>query len=156
MMGLVGGSIWHFIKGFRHSATGERFKGALRSMSKRGPIIGGNFAIWGGLFSTFDCLLNKGRAREDYWNSIIAGALTGGVIQMRGGFSRFCSGALVGGIFLALLEGAQVLIGKIMIQQQMNEEWLSYVPEPPTSGDPVPYDEREFDFVPGQRRMELV
>lgn len=151
MMGLVGGSIWHFAKGFRHSAVGEGFKGALRNMSKRGPVVGGNFAVWGGLFSTFDCILNKVRAKEDAWNSIAAGFLTGGFLQMRGGFSRALSGAIVGGIFLAVLEGAQVLIGKLMILQQMDEAWANYVPDPPKSGIPIPIDDHEFDFIPSNR-----
>lgn len=41
--------------------------------------------MWGGLFSTFDCTLVALRHKEDPWNSIAAGALTGGFLQLRTG-----------------------------------------------------------------------
>jgi hypothetical protein len=46
--------------------------------------------VWGGLFSTFDCTLVAVRRKEDPWNSIAAGALTGGFLQLRTGGSA-CS-----------------------------------------------------------------
>ena len=50
------------------------------------PGLAGNFAVWGGLFSTFDCVLSGVRKKEDPWNSIISGAATGGVLAARGGW----------------------------------------------------------------------
>jgi len=44
----------------------------------------GNFAVWGGMFSTFDCCLMFVRGKEDPWNSIGSGALTGAVLMARG------------------------------------------------------------------------
>ena len=44
----------------------------------------GNFAVWGGLFSTFDCCLMGIRGKEDPWNSIGSGAITGAVLAARG------------------------------------------------------------------------
>lgn len=44
----------------------------------------GQFAVWGGLFSTFDCSLVAIRGKEDAWNAISAGAMTGGVLAARG------------------------------------------------------------------------
>ena len=44
----------------------------------------GNFAVWGGMFSTFDCCLMAVRGKEDPWNSIGSGALTGAVLMIRG------------------------------------------------------------------------
>ncbi len=41
--------------------------------------------MWGGLFSTFDCTLVAVRHKEDPWNSIAAGALTGGFLSLRTG-----------------------------------------------------------------------
>lgn len=46
----------------------------------------GNFAVWGGLFSVFDCTLARVRRTEDAWNAIISGALTGGLLAMRSAF----------------------------------------------------------------------
>lgn len=47
-------------------------------------ITAGNFAVWGGLFSTFDCCLMGLRGKEDPWNSIGSGAITGAVLAARG------------------------------------------------------------------------
>lgn len=43
----------------------------------------GSFAIWGGLFSMIDCSLVKARGKEDPWNSITSGALTGAILASR-------------------------------------------------------------------------
>lgn len=43
----------------------------------------GSFAIWGGLFSMIDCSLVKARGKEDPWNSISSGALTGAILASR-------------------------------------------------------------------------
>ena len=45
--------------------------------------IAGNFAVWGGLFSAIDCSLVYIRKKEDPWNSITSGALTGAVLSVR-------------------------------------------------------------------------
>lgn len=54
-------------------------------MKERSPIVGGNFAVWGGMFSTIDCSLVYLRQKEDPWNSIMSGALTGGILAARNG-----------------------------------------------------------------------
>lgn len=54
-MGAIGGSAWHFIKGMKNSPKGERFLGGTQAVRLNAPRIGGSFAVWGGLFSTFDC-----------------------------------------------------------------------------------------------------
>ena len=48
----------------------------------------GNFAVWGGMFSTFDCCLMYARGKEDPWNSIGSGALTGAVLMARGSYYK--------------------------------------------------------------------
>lgn len=46
-------------------------------------MLGGNFGIWGTMFSTFDCTVKGVRQKEDHWNSIIAGFFTGGSLAIR-------------------------------------------------------------------------
>lgn len=53
------------------------------AIKERAPIIGGNFAVWGGMFSTIDCTLVYLRQKEDPWNSIISGFATGGILAAR-------------------------------------------------------------------------
>ena len=62
---------------------GERFVGAISSVKARAPVTGGNFGIWGGMFSTFDCAVKGWRQKEDAWNAIISGFMTGGCLALR-------------------------------------------------------------------------
>ena len=65
----IGGSLWHGVKGFRNSPYGERRIGALTAIKARAPVLGGNFGVWGGLFSTFDCAVKGIRKKEDPYNA---------------------------------------------------------------------------------------
>ncbi|KAJ8907182.1 hypothetical protein NDN08_003664 [Rhodosorus marinus] len=107
-MGAIGGSIWHFFKGARNSPRGQRFLGAIDAVKVKGPALGGSFAVWGGVFSSFDCLLVGVRGKEDPWNSIASGAITGGVLAARSGPSAMAKSAAVGGLLLALIEGMAI------------------------------------------------
>ena len=77
-------------------------------------LVAGNFAVWGGLFSTFDCTLVAVRRKEDPWNSIISGAATGGVLAARGGWRAAGRSAAVGGVLLAMIEGLNIFLTKMM------------------------------------------
>lgn len=109
-MGAIGGSVWHFVKGARNSPRGARFRGAIDAVKMRAPVLGGNFAVWGGMFSFFDCTMQGIRHREDPLNSIASGAITGGVLAMRSGPSAAAKSALIGGVLLALIEGMGIMI----------------------------------------------
>ena len=65
----------------------RRLVGGLTAVKNRVPQVAGNFAIWGGLFSAFECTLIYFRSKEDPWNSIMSGALTGGVLAARTGIT---------------------------------------------------------------------
>ncbi|NWS14095.1 TI17A translocase, partial [Pachyramphus minor] len=74
-MGAIGGGIFQAIKGFRNSPVVTAFPV---------PVPGaGSFAVWGGLFSMIDCSLVRVRGKEDPWNSITSGALTGAILAAR-------------------------------------------------------------------------
>lgn len=57
----------------------------------------GNFAVWGGLYSSFDCALIAIRDKEDPWNSIGSGAITGAVLAARSGVKASLGAAVAGG-----------------------------------------------------------
>ena len=57
--------------------------GAMSVIKARAPVTGGNFGVWGGMFSTFDCAVKGVRQKEDMWNAIISGFLTGGCLAAR-------------------------------------------------------------------------
>lgn len=113
-MGAIGGTIWHSIKGARSSPSGARLRGAVDAVKLRVPVLGGSFAVWGGLFSTFDCALVGVRGVEDPFNSIAAGASTGGLLAARQGGRAVVRGAAVGGVLLALIEGMGILMVRVL------------------------------------------
>ncbi|XP_052198548.1 mitochondrial import inner membrane translocase subunit TIM17-2-like [Diospyros lotus] len=117
-MGAVGGSAFHFLKGVYNSPKGERLIGGSQAVRMNAPRIGGSFAVWGGLFSAFDCTMVYARQKEDPWNSIIAGAATGGFLQMRQGLPAASRSALFGGVLLALIEGAGIMLNKVLSPPQ--------------------------------------
>ena len=112
-MGAGGGGIWHLIKGARNSPSGEKLSGAVQGLRANAPRLGGSFAVWGGLFSTFDCGLVFLRKKEDPWNSIMSGALTGGTLAIRNGPRQVAINAAMGGVFLGLIEGVGILITRM-------------------------------------------
>lgn len=115
-MGAIGGSLWHGIKGFRNSPYGERRIGMITAIKARAPVTGGNFGVWGGMFSTYDCVVKGIRKKEDPYNSIIAGFLTGGSLAIRGGFKAARNGAIMCAIFLAVIEGVGIGIQRVMAE----------------------------------------
>ncbi|KAK7204750.1 mitochondrial inner membrane translocase subunit Tim17/Tim22/Tim23/peroxisomal protein PMP24 [Myxozyma melibiosi] len=113
-MGVIGGTIWHGIKGFRNSPTGERRAGAFSAIRSRAPVVGGNFGSWGGVFSIFDCTIKGIRRKEDPFNPIMAGFCTGGALAMRGGFKHARNSAITCGCLLAVFEGVGMVISRML------------------------------------------
>lgn len=80
----------------------------------RAPVLGGNFGVWGGLFSTYDCAMKGIRKKEDPWNAIGAGFLTGGSLAIRGGFAAARNGAIACAVLLAIIEGVGIGFQRMM------------------------------------------
>ncbi|EEU40544.1 uncharacterized protein NECHADRAFT_91387 [Fusarium vanettenii 77-13-4] len=127
-MGAIGGTIWHGIKGFRNSPYGERRIGAITAIKMRAPVLGGNFGVWGGLFSTFDCAVKGVRQKEDPYNAIIAGFFTGGSLAIRGGYKAARNGAIGCAVLLAVIEGVGIGFSKMLAGSTKLE-----APQPPPS-----------------------
>ncbi|ODQ82415.1 hypothetical protein BABINDRAFT_30454 [Babjeviella inositovora NRRL Y-12698] len=128
-MGVIGGSIWHGIKGFRNSPYGERRIGMLSAIKARAPVVGGNFGVWGGLFSTFDCSVKAVRKREDPWNAIIAGFFTGGALAFRGGKKHTLQSAIMCSILLGVFEGVGLMFQKYSAWQNKPQA-MAYPDQP--------------------------
>jgi len=116
-IGAVGGSIWFGVKGFRNSPRGwlNRFGGAISSVKTRAPMYGGSFAVWGYTFACCDCSLAHLRKKEDPWNAIGSGFLTGGILAMRSGPRAALKNALVGGLVLMVIEGVTIWISRSLV-----------------------------------------
>ncbi|XP_024860260.1 mitochondrial import inner membrane translocase subunit Tim17-B isoform X1 [Kryptolebias marmoratus] len=162
-MGAIGGGVFQAVKGFRNApavssecllpgsflkafinrsaifqGVGHRLKGSAKAVRVRAPQIGGSFAVWGGLFSTIDCGLVRLRGKEDPWNSITSGALTGAILAARSGPLTMMGSAMMGGILLALIEGFGILLTRYTAQQFQNPVPFADDPSqlPPKDGDP--------------------
>ncbi|KAJ8046826.1 Mitochondrial import inner membrane translocase subunit Tim17-B [Holothuria leucospilota] len=141
-MGCIGGGLVHSILGARNAPAGykNRLVGSFLAVKHKAPVVGGNFAVWGGLFSTFDCALVHIRKKEDPWNSITSGAMTGAVLAARNGVFAMAASATVGGVLLAMIEGIGILMTRMSAEQfrpvnpQM-EDPSQLGPKPTSFGD---------------------
>jgi len=120
-MGCIGGSLWYFIKGFFNSPKRERFFGGIQHLKRRGPVLGGNFALWAGMFSSCDCVLVYYRNVEDHINPIVAGCLTGGLLAIRAGIRPALKNAFLGGTILGFIELAQMVMIKMQKKQELDQ-----------------------------------
>ena len=116
--GSIGGSIVHAFKGWRNAPKGKAIVMAFNQVRARSPVTGGNFAIWGGLFSIFDCSLTAIRRTEDAWNAIASGGMTGAVLAARAGPRAMVRSAAVGAVLLAVIEGASVFLQRRIAEWQ--------------------------------------
>ena len=140
-MGNIGGGLWHSIKGARMAPAGARLAGSLSSVQARAPVLGGQFAVWGGLFACCDCTLTAVRQKEDPWNSIISGAATGGLLAARAGPRAMASAAAVGGVLLALIEGMGIMFTKMTAPPSPDDMLAQHAVDPtapPTAGGLFP------------------
>ncbi|KAK3103825.1 hypothetical protein FSP39_022188 [Pinctada imbricata] len=147
-MGLIGGSLFHAIGGFRNAKGGftNRLAGMKTGIKVKSPVTGGNFAVWGGLFSAIDCSLVYIRKKEDPFNSIASGALTGAVLACRNGPVAMVGSAAIGGLLLGLIEGVGIMMNKMMADQ-FNPANRMMMEEAPPPG-PLPISSPSQDSAP--------
>ena len=112
-MGAVGGGVVNLVKGAYNAPRGFALASAAEAIRREAPRIGGSFAVWGGLFSAFDCALVAARRKEDPWNPIISGAATGGALQLRYGLPSAARSAAFGGFLLAVIEGISIMLTRL-------------------------------------------
>jgi import inner membrane translocase subunit TIM17 len=92
--------------------------GGLLHVRNRAPFLGGSFAMWGGVFSSIDCLMIYYRQKDDPWNAVVSGFMTGGILAIRGGLSMAFKNAFIGGAILLLIEGVSNIMQAVMMRQQ--------------------------------------
>ena len=74
--------------------------------------------MWGGMFSSIDCLMIYLRQKDDPYNAIVSGFLTGGILAIRGGLSVAFKNAFIGGVILMLIEGVSVVVSSVAMRHQ--------------------------------------
>lgn len=116
------GALWYFVKGSYYAVRRERLRGGLQLLRARAPILGGSFAMWACIFSISSCGMVYLRQREDPINSVAAGFTTGFILAIRGGFRNAMRSAIIGGLFLGIIEGLMVIHGQWQKRKQILEE----------------------------------
>eukprot|EP00045_Choanoeca_perplexa_P021299 m.6064 g.6064 ORF g.6064 m.6064 type:complete len:174 (-) comp8184_c0_seq2:111-632(-) len=135
-MGSIGGAIWHGVKGYNNGPTGLKYREMINAVKYRAPTIGGNFAVWGALFSTFDCSFVAIRGKEDPWNAIGSGFMTSGLLSIRFGARTAFKAALGGAFILSLIEGVTIALNRF--QGDMAKPQLPEMPEDMLGAPPPP------------------
>ncbi|KAJ1484079.1 Tim17/Tim22/Tim23/Pmp24 family-domain-containing protein [Baffinella frigidus] len=161
--GVVGGGLFHTFKGARNAPRGERTAGVIQAVKANARRLGGSFAVWGGLFSTFDCCFIAIRSKEDPYNSIMSGFCTGASLAARGGSKAALKSGMVGGIILAVIEGLNIAITRIMNQLPPPEEMPSPGAMPAGAGGaadgappvPVPWWAAMFAGPPPKEEVDF-
>ena len=68
----------------------------VKEMRLSSPRTGVQFAAWGGMFSVCDCTLVYLRKKEDAWNSILSGGITGALLTARSGWAAMALSGTMG------------------------------------------------------------
>lgn len=117
----------------------------------------GSFAMWGGCFSSVDCLMIWYRQKDDPWNAIVSGSITGGVLAVRGGANLAFKNAVMGGLILGLIEGISIVIQSVAMRRQhmmmeqmqkMELEKMQRAAKENKNPWEVEFDEKESGGVP--------
>lgn len=146
--GGVGGSVFYAGKGAWNSPKGARISGAFTNCAVRAPILGGQFAVWGGTFACCDCMLSGIRQKEDPWNSIVSGAVTGGVLATRAGPKAMATAAVMGGVILALIEGMGIWMNSYFTAPPPGMEEGGTMGAPPASDITAPPTSGGLGMIP--------
>ncbi|KAJ3276144.1 Mitochondrial import inner membrane translocase subunit tim22 [Borealophlyctis nickersoniae] len=70
---------------FRNMKTKDQIKVTLKDMGSKSYSSAKNFMVVGAIFSGTECLIETYRAKNDIWNGVSAGCLTGGALAARAG-----------------------------------------------------------------------
>ncbi|KAF2269367.1 mitochondrial import inner membrane translocase, subunit Tim17/22 [Lojkania enalia] len=63
----------------------QQLKHGLRDMYRSSLSSGRNFAVVGSVFSGTECAIEGLRAKNDIWNGVVGGCITGGVLARKAG-----------------------------------------------------------------------
>ncbi|KAE9616390.1 hypothetical protein Lal_00035166 [Lupinus albus] len=75
-----------------------------KQMGQRSLSSAKAFAVMGLVFSAAECVVEKGRAKHDTTNTVVAGCATGGAMSAKGGPKAACVGCAGFAAFSVLIE----------------------------------------------------
>jgi len=126
-----------------------RLTSSIMAVKSKAPSLGGSFAVWGGLYSGFDCTFAWMRGKEDFKNSIMSGAATGAVLAARSGWKGSLRSGLVGGGLLALIEGVIFVVSR-----QAPDPGLNYNYTNPPAEDVLEPQPSRWDWLKWRKQKQ--
>ena len=122
---------------------------------RRAPVTGGNFAAWMGLFGFWQCALLYATGQDSHMNQVLAGAITGGIVNIRGGMKYAQRGFVSGAVFIGIFNLLEIFMTKNMIKQEvlrkhieMRFQTLGEVNKyRKVRPDMIPVSDEEFDLM---------
>ncbi|KAH6769891.1 Mitochondrial import inner membrane translocase subunit Tim17/Tim22/Tim23 family protein [Perilla frutescens var. hirtella] len=82
----------------------QQFIYQAKQMGRRSWSSCKAFAIMGFIFSAAECVVEKGRAKHDITNTVVAGCVTGGALSAKGGPKAACVGCAGFAAFSVVIE----------------------------------------------------
>ncbi|XP_062195068.1 mitochondrial import inner membrane translocase subunit TIM17-1-like [Phragmites australis] len=144
VLGAVGGSAFHFARGFRRGSPGG-LAGAVGAVRANAPRIAGKFGAYCAVFSAIESAVSFARRREDSWSSIAAGAATWGLHALHRGAPAPAAArsALLGA------SGVAVVLGVTWTSTQWGDRFFSSLRRKRMNrGLPSPQAERLLGIPP--------
>merc|ERR1712224_856431 len=109
-VGRCGGFCMTFARSLRHYPKGHRISGAFAAASTRAPQLASTFALWSGLFHTFECAISQRHRDPDGTRTLTdaaaCGFLTGGLLELRKGPRAAAVSACMCAFFVAVVDAA--------------------------------------------------
>ncbi|KAJ2725922.1 Mitochondrial import inner membrane translocase subunit tim22 [Coemansia sp. Benny D115] len=86
------------------ASTKQQVKTVLKDMGNKSLSSARNFAVMAAIYSGTECMIESYRARNDIYNSIGAGCVTGGVLAMKTGPRGMAAGCAGFAAFSAAID----------------------------------------------------
>jgi len=79
-----------------------------------------------GLFGFFQCVLVHVTENDSHMNQVIAGALTGGMVNIRGGYRYAWRGAISGGVFIGVFNIFEIFMMKSQLRMENKAKQVQF------------------------------
>ncbi|KAK3123452.1 hypothetical protein QOZ80_8AG0631180 [Eleusine coracana subsp. coracana] len=107
LLGTAAGSSFHFVKGLAVSPVGGggRLAGAVRAVHANAPCVAGMCGAYAAVYCASKSAVSIAHQRDDPWNAVAGGAMSGGLLNARRGASAAALSAALGATTVAAVLG---------------------------------------------------
>ena len=120
--GISLGSVYYLIKGLYMSEKKHKIKGALKLITNKAPIVGGNFAWWSLIYNLSYYSALTLRKKNDIINPLIACFSAGSIFHLRKGWRPSIKNGLNSCMYMGLIESSVFLFQKYQRKKMIENE----------------------------------